>query len=420
MERFSNAADALSRLAARLAGTTGRVWVQAATGEPLLFASAYRDAPELAARLTFVGVWVPGVNRTDWASLHPDGRGETTFASPDWRESLDAGRLSVHPLAYTQTWRWLADTPLDAALFQVSPPDQDGECSLGIAADFGPLIAARRLFRVAHINPLMPRVRAGPTIPLAAFDLVVEAAAPLLSTTSGGNDPVTLAVARRVAALIPDRATVQVGIGKIGTAVLGMLDGRRDLRIHSGIVGEAVLSLLDAGAVEDVSGAVTTGVAFGSSELYRRLADDPRVRFAPVPVTHGLETLAALPRLCAINSAVEVDLLGQADAETVGGRAVSGVGGLGDFLRGAGASEGGLPIVALSATARGGAVSRIVPRLTSGVVSAGRTEVGLVVTEHGVADLRALDVETRAKALIAVAAPQHREGLERAWAEWRR
>ena len=140
-------------------------------------------------------------------------------------------------------------------------------------------------------------------------------------------------------------------------------------------------------------------------------------RFAPVPVTHGLATLAAIPRLCAINSAVEVDLLGQADAETVGGRAVSGVGGLGDFLRGAQASVGGLAVVALAASAQGGTVSRIVPRLSSGVVSAGRTEVGLVVTEHGVADLRRLDLDGRARALIAVAAPQHREGLERAWAE---
>lgn len=417
MERLSEAGDALSRLAERLNGTGGRVWVQGASGEPLLFASAFRDAPASARGLTFVGVWVPGVNRTDWAALHPSARAETTFAGPDWRESLDAGRTSVRPLAYSQAWNWLGATPLDAALFQVSPPDRKGLCSFGVAADFGPVIARRELFKVAHVNPRMPRVNDGPTVPLSAFDIVVEAEAPLLTAEPGGADPTTLEVAQRVAALIPDGATVQVGIGKIGTAALACLSSRRHLRVHSGIVGDAVLTLLDSGAVQDAPGAVTTGVAFGSDALYRRIAVDPRVRFAPVPVTHGLATLAALPRLCAINSAVEVDLLGQADAETAGGRAVSGVGGLGDFLRGAQASAGGLPILALASTARAGTVSRIVPRLSSGVVSAGRTEVGLVVTEHGVADLRRLDLDGRARALIAIAAPQHRDGLERAWAE---
>lgn len=416
MERLPHVQAALERLGARLRGTAGRVWVPGASAEPLLLVEAWRSAPELAAGISFVGVWVPGINRTDWAALHPTARAETVFHSPDWRASEDSGRLSVRPLAYSQAWRRAGETPLDAALFHVSPPDREGLCSFGVCADFGPQLAARDgVFKLALLNPAMPRVLDGPSVPLAVFDAVVEAEAPLLIAGGGSPDPTSLAIAERVAALIPDGATVQVGIGKIGAAALAALTGRRDLRIHSGLIGDAALALLDSGAMRDAPGAVTTGVALGTEELYRRCAEDPRLRFAPVPVTHGYETLAAIPRLCAINSAVEVDLLGQADAETVGGRPVSGVGGLGDFLRCASASPGGLPIVALPSTARGGTVSRIVPRLSSGVVSAGRTEVGLVVTEHGVADLRELDEGGRARALIAVAAPEHREALDRAW-----
>ena len=178
---------------------------------------------------------------------------------------------------------------------------------------------------------------------------------------------------------------------------------------------DGLLDLLDKGAVDSA----VTALALGGAELYARSAADPRVRWAGVDVTHDIGVLAAIPRFVAVNSALEVDLYGQANAEFAGDRTVSGLGGLPDFLRGAQLSDGGVPIIALPSTGPKG-VSRIVPRLNVPSVSIPRNDVGVVITEHGSADLRGRDLDARAEALIAIAAPQHRDALANAWAEARR
>jgi acyl-CoA hydrolase len=408
-------AQAVQRLAERLGGR-GRVFTPGGPAEPLVLAEAYRAEPNAAARLTFVGAWIPGVNRTDWASLHPDARAETTFVSADWRGSFEARRLQFRPLSYGQTWTWLATTPLDAAILQVSPPDADGLCSLGTACDFAPAILERPMIRVAQVNAAVPAPPTAQKVPLGAFDIIVETEAPLAGYDAGALDPAFAHIAEIVAGLLPERATVEFGLGKAGVAVLSALARRKGDRIHSGMVTDPLLAVLDADAVESV----TTGVALGSSALHARVASDPRVRFAPVSFTHDARVLAALPRFAAVNSALEVDLFGQANAEWQDGRQISGVGGLVDFLRGARLSPGGLPVLALAATARGGSVSRIVPRLSPGAVSVARADVGVVVTEYGAADLRTLDLDGRAEALVAIAAPQHRDALANAWEALRR
>lgn len=408
------AADqALSLLAQRARG--GRVFLPGGAGEPPALAAAFRADPGLAAGLTFVGASIPGVNRTDWAGLHPQARAEGTFVCPDWRASFETGRFSFRPLTYYQAYGWLERTPLDAGLFHVSPPDADGLCSLGVAGDFAPAVLGRDIFKVAQVNPLMPDV-AGPRVPLSAFDVVAEAQSPLLEYDAGRLDPVFDAIARTVAELTPEGATVEFGLGKVGVAALAGLAGRKGLRIHTGMVTDPLLEVLDSGAVDEA----VTALALGTRRLYDRCAADRRIRFEPVSFTHDVRVLAAIPRLVAVNSALEVDLFGQANAEFMDGRQVSGVGGLTDFLRGARLSEGGVPIVALGATAKGGSVSRIVPRLSPDAVSVPRADMGVVATEHGAADLRGLSLDGRAAALIAVAAPQHRDGLANAWEEMRR
>ena len=197
-------------------------------------------------------------------------------------------------------------------------------------------------------------------------------------------------------------------------AALAALEGRRGLKIHSGMVTDPLLSVLDAGSVDEV----VTGLALGTRPLFERCASDRRIRFEAASYTHDIRTLAAIPRLVAVNSALDVDLFGQANAEFIAGRQVSGIGGLTDFLRGARLSEGGAPIVALNATAKGR--SRIVPRLAPNAVSVPRADMGVVVTEHGHADLRGLDLDARAQALTAIAAPEHRDALANAWDEMRR
>ena len=406
--------NATNWLASRLRGTPGRVFVSAGAAEPLLFAQAFAAAPEDGADLTFLGAWIPGANRTDWAALGK--RAEGTFVSADWRQSFEAGRFSFRPITWSQTRTWLATTPMDAGLFQVSPPDADGNCSLGISVDFQPSVLPRNIIKLAHINPAMPTPWAGIKVPLTAFDAVTEAEMPLPSYDAGALDPAFEAIKDHIAALTPDGAHLQFGLGKAGVAALAGMRGRKGLNIHSGMVSDPLIPLLDEDTVETV----TCGMALGSAELHARAAGDARVRFVSADQTHDIRALANVPRLVAVNSALEVDLYGQANAERLDGRQISGVGGLSDFLRGARLSEGGVPIVALNATAKGGTLSRIVPVLTSGTVSVSRHDMGVVITEYGAADLRGLDVDARAQALIAVAAPQHRDALANAWDEMRR
>lgn len=393
----------------------GRVFIPGAASEPLALLEVYRKRPELAAGLTFVGAHVPGINRTDWAGLNNTARAEGTFVSADWRASFEAGRFAFRPLTWFQTWRWLGETPLDAAVFQVSPPGAGGDVSLGVASDLAPAVMARALFKVALVNPAMPRVR-GVVWPLAEFDEVVEAPHDLLTYDTGSLDPAFDVIKRHLQGLIPTGASVQFGVGKAGVAALAALEGMRGLRIHSGMVTDPLLPVLDSGALTGV----VTGLAAGSRALYDRCGEDGRIRFEPSSFTHDIRVLAEIPRLVAVNSAIEIDLFGQANAEFQDGRQISGVGGLTDFLRGARLSDGGLPILALPASARRGEISRIVPKLPPVAVSVPRADVGLVITEHGVADLRGLTLDGRAEALIGVADPGHRDRLANTWAEMRR
>ncbi|MDP1630843.1 MAG: acetyl-CoA hydrolase/transferase C-terminal domain-containing protein [Caulobacter sp.] len=407
--------SAAESITQRLNSGGGRVFIPGGSSEPVVLLDLYRRRPDLAAGLTFVGAHVPGINRNDWAGLHETARAEGTFVSGDWRASFEAGRFVHRPLTWFQTYGWLGTTPLDAAVFQVSPPDADGRCSLGVASDLAPAVLARSVFKVALVNPFMPRVQ-GASFPLSDFDLVVEAEHPLLTYDAGALDPAFDIIKGRLQGLIPTGASVQFGIGKAGIAALAALEGMKGLRIHSGMVTDPLLPVLDSGALSEV----VTGMAAGSAALYARCGADSRIRFEPASVTHDIRVLAAIPRLVAVNSAIEIDLFGQANAEFQTGRQISGVGGLTDFLRGARLSEGGLPILALPASARRGEISRIVPRLPPVAVSVPRADVGLVITEHGVADLRGLTLDGRAEALIGIAEPAHRDGLANAWTEIRR
>ena len=397
-------------LADRLRGKAGRVFVPCGAAEPLALFDAFAAEPGLAADLTFVGAYLPGANRRDWASL---SKAEGTFVSNDWRASFEAGRFAFRPLTYFQAWGWLERTPLDAAIFHVSPPGADGRCSFGVTTDFPPAVAGRDLLKVALVNPRMPRT-AGPSAPFDAFDVVMEGDCPLVEYDTGVLDPAFDRISHTIAELTPEGATVQFGIGKVGVAALAALEGRKGLKIHSGMVTDPLLPVLDAGAVDEV----VTALALGTKPLFDRCGSDPRIRFESVSFTHDIRVLAAIPRLIAVNSALEVDLFGQANAEFIAGRQVSGIGGLTDFLRGAGLSDGGVPIVALNATAKGR--SRIVPRLAPNAVSVPRADMGVVVTEHGAADLRGLDLDNRARALTAIAAPEHRDALANDWDEMRR
>jgi acyl-CoA hydrolase len=403
-----------------------RVYWPGCAGHSPLFAQWLHEAPGLAAGVWFCGMWIPGVNRFDPTALHADARASSFFLSPDWHAGWQRGALDHLPLHYLDAQRWLA-TPgrFDVLLLHLAPPDADGRCSMGLAADFTPGVLAAAdagVAVLAHVNPRLPRTSA-PGVPVERITAWVEAAAPPLSLHDAAPDDALRAVARQVAALVRDGDTLQFGLGRLQGAVLAELRAHRGLRVHAGMVSDGLLGLLHSGALAPLSTAlppVCAGVALGSPALYAAVSDAALMRFAPVEHTHAAATLAATPKLVAINSALEVDLLGQVNCETLDGRQVSGVGGLVDFLRGARASPGGRGIVAATATVGRGSRSRIVVQLPAGPVGVARGDVDHVVTEHGVAALRGLGVDARARALIAIADPAQRPALEEGWHTLRR
>ncbi|MCA8900648.1 MAG: hypothetical protein KDA53_05300, partial [Hyphomonas sp.] len=207
--------------------------------------------------------------------------------------------------------------------------------------------------------------------------------------------------------------------GSVQQIAMAAAAQHRNIRIHTGLVTDAVLEPLASGALSASPGAIVTGTAIGTQPLYDAAGSDPRFSFQPVSVTHSVPVIAAIPRFMAINGGIEVDLFGQLNSEWVKGRQVASTGGLGNFVRGAGLSAGGRSIIALPATARGGTISRIVPRLDVPAVTLPRSEAGFVVTEHGIADLAGADIDTRAERLIAIAAPEFRDQLADDWARLR-
>lgn len=394
-----------------------RLYVGGASGEPLGLARLFKAEPELTSGLTFLGAWIAGLNFTDWAGFHNNAYAETIFLPPAQRPSYEAGRTRFLPMSYSQAWQWMATTPLHGAAVLVSPPDADGNVSLGVSPDFSPLIFQRRDVPIfAIINPHMPAPPNSPKIPLSVFAQLAEDDHPLIELTASPLPPAFQTIAGHIAALVDEGDTLQFGVGNVQQAILSALRGRRGLSIYSGMISDPVLGMLEA----DPALRVDTGVATGTRTLYERMATEPRVHFHPVSRTHFAGALAAVPRLRAINSVIEIDLFGQANAEFIGGRQVAGQGGLNDFLRGAALSEGGLAITALMATAKGGEISRIVPRLPPNAVTVMRTDMDVVITEYGAARLRGKSMEARADALIAIADPRHRPMLAEEWEAMRR
>jgi acyl-CoA hydrolase len=330
------------------------------------------------------------------------------------------GSLQVVPCNYSALPRLFAQglLPADVGLVQVSAPDAGGLVSLGIGVEYvaDALPHARTL--IAEVNQRMPRTAGTPRLPLSLFSATVETDRPLREAPAREPDAVDRAIGALVAGLVRDGDTLQVGVGALPNAILSALSGHADLGIHSGMITDGVLDLVEAGAVTGAKkeidpGLVVTGAALGSSAMYDKLARFP-VEFRPASYTHNPAVLARLGALVAVNSALEVDLLGQVGAELAGGVHVGAVGGQADFSRAA-SLTGARSVIALRSESRAG--STIVPALSGGVVTTGRADVDAVVTEHGVALLTGCTVDERARRLIEIAAPRYRESLERSLSE---
>jgi 4-hydroxybutyrate CoA-transferase len=387
------------------------VFVQGSSGEPTPLLQALAAEPAASARVHYVGCLIPGLNVIDPASFHPDARLTSFFVFGDIAKSHAAGRVRFLPLHYSGIWQYLSELPIDLALIQVAPPDDRGQCSLGVSVHFVPAVLERAKLIVAEVNRAMPRPRSSHGAAYERLDYVIETERPLLALPAGRPSDDIRKIGANVASLIEDGDVIQIGIGKVPAAVLEALHDRRALGLHSGLVADQVAGLHAAGVMRRM---VCTA-AIGTAKVYDWARDCPDLAFAPVSHTHDQVVMAAIPRFVAINSVLSLDLTGQANAEMLDGRQVSGTGGLLDFVRGARASPGGRSILALPSTAAGGKLSRIVAKLGArDIVSCPRADADIVVTEHGIARLRDKSLDERAEALIRIAAPGFREELARA------
>jgi acyl-CoA hydrolase len=332
------------------------------------------------------------------------------------RELSKSGRLEVVPCHYSALPRMFAERrlPCDVGLVQVSPPDADGMCSLGVGVDYVADAIPHTPTLIAEINAQMPATLGTTPIPLDRFAATIATDRALPEDVLRAPSEADRVIAARIAELIDDGDTVQLGVGSLGSAVLDALDCHQDLGIHTGMITDGLLRLIDKGVVtgklkEIDTGLAVVGTALGSAELYKRAGDLP-VRFLPTSYTHAPQVLSQLRSLVSVNFAVEVDLTGQVGAEVSHGVYIGAVGGQVDFGRAA-ALTGKRSIIALRATSRG--TSTIKPALDGGVVTTTRSDVDTVVTEYGVAHLRGCSLAERGRRLSAIAAPEFRDQLDR-------
>ena len=388
-----------------------RVLVQGAAGESRALAQAVSRSAR--TDLSFVGVWLPGVNGETYGAER-GVRVTTFFLTPQLKAAR--GGVEFLSLGYNDIRTYLQAERIDACMTMLSPPDTNRRCSFGAAVDFIGELWPSIPVRVGHINPNAPHTGGHEGIPCGALTHVLEADEPLATAPAEREDQVSQAIAAHFAPFVSDGATVQAGIGKLPGVCLRALRGKRELRVHSGLIGDWAVDLLEAGAL--AAAPIVTGLALGSEWLYGAISS-PRFSFRPVAYTHSIVEISKLQRFVTLNSALEVDLLGQGYSEAGADGLSSGPGGSLDFARGA-KLAGGLRVIVLPSSAARGAVSRVVAAGAGrGPVTLSRFDIDVVITEHGAADLRGLGHDARAARLVAIADPAHRAGLSEAWRDYR-
>ncbi len=334
------------------------------------------------------------------------------------RRLTRAGCLDVIPCHVSQVPEHIRSGRIgcDVLMIQVSAPNERGEYCPALANDYLRAAVDSARVVIAEVNSEVPQAHCQQPLVASEIDVFVETSRPLIRLPAAAVGELERRVAAHVDEYIVDGATLQVGIGAIPEAILAQLHGRRDLGIHSGMIGDSVVELMERGVVTNAlkgidAGVSITGVLFGTERLYRYAHRNPALRVCHTGYTHGEETLRQIRNFVSINSALEVDLTGQVNAECVGRDYVGAVGGQVDFIRAAARSEGGVSIVAFPSAAKGGTTSRIVARL-SGPVTTARSDVDVIATEHGAVRLRGLSLRRRVQAMLSIAAPAHREALQ--------
>lgn len=395
-----------------------RVVTGHACGEPQTLVEALVARSTEIKDVEIVHMVAMGPAKYAQPGLEKSFRHNALFVGGSTRKAVEEKRADFTPCFFSEIPRLFKNNilPIDVALIQITPPDEQGFCSYGISADYTKTAAECAKIVIAQVNNCLPRT-GGVSIHLDAIHFIVEQDEPLIELKPPKIGEIEKAIGVNVAALIPDGATLQLGIGAIPDAVLLFLTEKKDLGIHSEMFSDGVVVLAEAGVITNKKKTINTGkfmAAFlmGTKKLYDFVNNNPDVELQSVDYINDPYIIGQHENMISINSALQVNLMGEVNAEMIGPKQFSAVGGQVDFIRGASRSRQGKSIIALPSTASGGRISRITCELDRGAaVTTSRNDVHYVVTEYGLADLRGKNISQRAEALIAICHPDFRDNL---------
>lgn len=395
------------------------VFVGSACATPRTLVAALEDIETRVSGVQFVHFLTDGVTPASQHGAHTRFQHKAFFIGRDMQTLMGTGKVDYIPVSISQVHR-LIETgriPIDVALIQISPPDETGVCSLGVSVALAPVAVRKARTVIAEVNPNMPHTLGESTIPLEEIDHLVEVDTPIIEYLHEPADEVGEQIARYVARIVDDGATLQIGLGRIPNEMLKYLTNRRDLGIHSDVITEPLVDLIELGVVTGARktlhpNKVVTSYCMGSRRLYDLVDGNPAFSFHPIDYTCNPDTIAANRGMVSVSQAFAIDLTGQVCADQYQGAFYGGVSSQPDFLRGAAAAEGGKAIICLASTADDEQESRIRPVLHEGEgVTVARSDVHYVITEYGIAYLFGRSVSERAIALIEIAHPDFREQL---------
>jgi acyl-CoA hydrolase len=413
--KIVTAAEAVAGIRSR-----DQLYLQCAAATPsVLLDALVARAPELEA-VSVVHLHCEGPGPHLAPEMAPHFRHRALFVGPNARAAVNEGRADYVPAFLSDVPRLFQSgaLPLDYVFVNATPPDEHGFCSLGtsVEAMHAAIRAAKTV--VVQLNRSVPRTLGDSFIHVDDIDLAIECDVPPYEVRLPEIGEIERRIGGFVADLIPDGATIQMGIGAIPAAVGSALGDKKDLGVHTEMFTDTVVDLVERGVIngsrkERNRGKIVAAFLMGTQRAYRFVHDNPMIEMRPVDFTNDTHVIRSFSRMTAINSAVEIDLTGQIVADSIGHRMYSGVGGQMDFIRGASLATEGRAIIALPATAQGGARSRITPALQEGAgVVTTRAHARTIVTEFGIAELWGRSQRERARALIAIAAPEFRDQLE--------
>jgi acyl-CoA hydrolase len=388
------------------------------TGQPVRLIKRFLEQRQQIGRTS---VFLGGISYTDM--LKPEHADVVTFsgfgAMARLRGFCRAGALRVIPCHLSALCGYLESGIIgsDVVFVQLSGPDESGQYSFSLENDYLQAAMTRARVVIAEVSDQLPWTYWDGSLEAARLDYVVRTSEPPIEVEPATFGAIEKQIAQHILNYLEDGSTIEIGIGAIPDAVLADVGDRRDLGIHSGLIGDRVAALMERGVITNArkpidTGGTVCGSLRGTQRLYKFAHKNPSIRMFTFIHTHRAEILSQLDNFVAINSAIEVDLTGQINAEIASGVQVGGVGGQGDFLRGANLAARGHAIVAMPSTALDGTASRIVPRL-SGVVTTARSDADVIITEYGAAELRGQPLDERVRRMVAIAHPAFRETLER-------